>query len=104
MAVTVAELAAALRISDGAADPPEPQLAILTRLLGVADAFVALTASTAPDPIRDEATVRMAAYLYDSPTASRGDRYASAWINSGAAGLVTRWVMRSASDEAESDL
>ena len=93
MAVTVTQLAAALRIGDGATAPEEPQLSILNRLHGVADAFVTLLASTAPEAVRDEATIRMASYLYDQPTTSRGDSYANAWINSGAGSLLARWTM-----------
>lgn len=95
MAVTIGQLAAALRLTDGA-DPVEPQLSILTRLSGVADAFIDLLSPTAPDAIKDEAKIRMAGYLYDAPTATSGDRYASAWRNSGAAALVSRWVERRA--------
>ena len=43
----------------------------------------------------------MAAYLYDAPTAASGDRYAAAWRNSGAEGLVSRWVVRRAGSEGE---
>ena len=51
--------------------------------------------------MRDEAIVRMAAYLYDSPTAASGDRYAAAWRNSGAESLVSRWVIRRAIVDGE---
>ena len=94
MAITLIDLAAALRIGDGVNAPEEPIAGILNRLMGVSEAFVDLMASTAPEPIRDEATVRMSAYLYDAPTASRGDKYANAWANSGAAGLLSRWTYR----------
>ncbi|MDE2901751.1 MAG: hypothetical protein OXP73_01850, partial [Chloroflexota bacterium] len=102
MAVTVRQLAAALRLTtDLDTDPPEPQLSILNRLLGVGDAMVAQIAPTAPEAIKDEALVRFAAYLYDQPTAGRGDSYGNAWRNSGAASLVTRWVVRRASLQAD---
>ena len=93
MAVTATQLAAALRIGDGTTAPVEPQLSILTRLLGVADAYVTLLAASAPDAIKDEATVRFAAYLYDQPTAGRNDAYANAWRSSGAGSLVAHWVV-----------
>ena len=94
MAITIEQLAAALRLADGVTAPEEPMLAIITRLAGVADAYVSLMAGNAPEPIRDEATVRFAGYLFDAPTASAGDRYASAWHNSGAAALVSKWVVQ----------
>ena len=95
MAVTVGQLAIALRLSvDGMVSTE--QTAVLTRLLGVADAWIQLDASDAPEPVRDEAAIRFAAYLYEQPSASRGRSYAHAWANSGAASLVSRWVERRA--------
>ena len=98
MAVTVTQLAAALRITDGTASPPEPINSILIRQLGVAEAFVELTAKSAPTAIKEEAVVRMAGYLYDAPTAGSELRYADAWRNSGAAALVARWVVHRLGD------
>ena len=98
MALTIGQLAAAIRLTDGS-DPPEPQLSILTRLAGVADAFNELLISEAPDVVQDECKVRFAAYLYDAPTAGRGDFYGNAWRNCGAASLATRWVQRRAGIE-----
>ena len=98
MAVTVEELSAALRIGDGIVATPEPTLSILTRLLGVGQAFVELRADGAPDAIKDEATVRMAAYLWDQPNAAVGGRYSDAWYSSGASALVARWVIRRLGD------
>ena len=98
MVVTVVELSAALRIGDGTSAPPEPINGILTRLLGVADAFVELAAPSAPDAVKGESVVRMAAYLYDQPTAAPERRYADAWRNSGAAALVANWVVRRLGD------
>ena len=66
MALTVTQLAAALRIGDGVNPPAEPQLSILNRLSGVADAFVELIASGAPDAVKNESAARFASYLYDS--------------------------------------
>ena len=94
MALTVTQLAAALRLSDGTAAPPEPVNTLLTRLLGVGTAFVDLLADGAPLPIQEEALIRFCGYLYDSPTAARRDGYSNAWRNSGAGALVARWVVR----------
>ena len=48
MAVTVTEVAAALRLGDGVTAPTEPLLGILTRLEGVADATVAVDSRLMP--------------------------------------------------------
>ena len=99
MAVTVIQLAAALRLGDGVTAPEEPLLSILTRVSGVADATVELLAASAPDAVKDEAIVRYSAYLYDAPSAPSGDRYAAAWRNSGAAALVAGWIVRRVSED-----
>lgn len=93
MAITVGQLAAAIRLTDGA-DPPEPQLSMLTRLMGVADALIAMDAPEAPIAVRDEATIRLVAYLFDQPTSASGDRYGAAFRNSGASSLLSRWVVK----------
>ena len=98
MALTITQLSAALRIGDGQTAPPDPILSILTRQLGVAQAFVELIAENAPDAIKDEAVIRMAGYLYDAPPAGPDTRYADAWRNSGAASLVARWVVHRLGD------
>ena len=105
MAVTIGNLAAELRITDGA-DPVDPQLSILTRLGGVADAFIELLIPTAPEAIKDEAKIRFVGYLYDQPTAPRNAGFADAWKNSGAASLASRWIERRAgirAPDAESE-
>ena len=101
MAVDLIQLAAALRLGDGTTAPTEPVAGIISRLLGVSQAFVAIAAPDAPEAIADEATIRMTAYLYDAPTSASGDRYAAAWRNSGAEALVSRWVVRRAGSEGE---
>ena len=52
MALTVAQLSAALRIGDGTAEPEEPTLSILTRLKGVGEAIVEVEVPDAPDAIK----------------------------------------------------
>ena len=101
MAVDLIQLAAHLRLGDGENAPTEPVAGLLSRLLEVSQAFVAIAAPDAPEAIADEATMRMTAYLYDAPTAASGDRYAAAWRNSGAEALVSRWVVRRAGSEGE---
>ena len=53
----------------------------------------------APADIKDEATIRVAGYLYDQPTAAEGDRFAFAFRSSGAAGLLSPWVSKRAGEE-----
>ena len=70
MAVDLIQLAAALRLGDGENAPTEPVAGILSRLLGVSQAFVAIAAPDCPESIADESTIRMTAYLFDAPTAA----------------------------------
>ena len=44
----------------------------------------------------DEVKVRVCGYLLDAPPAPSGDAFASAWRNSGAASLISRWQPRRA--------
>ena len=98
MAVALAQLAAALRLGDGVAEPSEPVRSILLRAIGVGEAFVEKQAPSAPADVKDEAVTRIAAFLYDMPTAAQGDRYAFAWRSSGAAGLVAPWTSKRVGD------
>ena len=98
MAVDVTQLAASLRLTDGTAAPTEPILSILTRLLGVSEAFVELRASGAPQATKDEAVISMSSYLYDRPKAAAETRYADAWRFSGAAFIVAPWVVQRLGD------
>ena len=83
MAVDVEQLAIGLRLSADGAGLTDAQTAILTRLLGVAEAFVELRAPAANQAAKDEAVVSMASYMYDRPKAAPERRYADAWANSG---------------------
>ena len=69
----------------------------MTRLQGVAEAHIDILAPEAPDAVRDESIIRMVGYLYDSPTASRRDSYANAFVNSGAGALLTHWIPQAVS-------
>ena len=95
MALTVAELSAALRITADSNSPPaEPQLGILHRQLVAARAEVTGYASEAREEVQDEAAIRMIGYYYDRPDASnpfilvgrKGDAYPLAW-----AGVSQGW-------------
>lgn len=99
MAVTVGDIALSLRLIPEPTSELDPgQSAILTRLLGVADAFVDLQIPDAPVAIQDESVIRMASYLYDvEPGRGRRDSYSNAWVNSGAGALATLWRPQAAS-------
>ena len=92
MAVTNADLALESRLITLPTDALDAGLvARLTRLLAVADAFVTgWVVDTCPETVQDEARLILAAYLYDQPSVKTGN-YANAFINSGAASLLSRW-------------
>ena len=92
MAVTVGQLAAALRVTQGE-NPAEPLLSELTRLLGVGQALVDLWAPAAPTVIKDEAVVLVAGYLFDKPSSPSGRAYANAFSASGAQALLSPWFV-----------
>ena len=90
--VSVSALAAAIRVDGNDAS----YAGILSRLAGVGSAVVDIYADTAPLAIRQEAVIRVAAYLFDQPESPPGFGYVSAWRNSGAAALISPWVTRAA--------
>ena len=83
MAVITDTLIQALRLGD----TPDER-AIAERLLGAAQEIVEKQAPNAPDVLKDEAVIRLAAYWYDQPNAGRGAGYANAFRNSGALALL----------------
>ena len=95
MALTVSQLATAIRAGDSA-----QETGIVTRLLAVAVAQVTRYAGNAPEDVRDEAAIRIAAYLYDMPNAGRNAAYASALRNSGASALLAQYRIHRAGNVA----
>ena len=91
MAVSIAQLAAALRV-----DNPEEAdvLDNLTHWLQAAREIVAKTTADCPVAVADGAIIRLASYWYDQPTAARGQSYANALVNSGAGALLGPWIVR----------
>ena len=86
MALTVAELAAALRVSvDPTSPPAEPLLGILHRQLRVAENQVNRYAPDAPEENREEAVIRTVGYYLDRPDAS------NPFVVSGARALLADW-------------
>ena len=96
MALTVDILRGALRVGETPDETAE-----VGRLLTVAVAMVEDHASTAPEPIRDEGAIRIAAYLFDMPHAGRGASYANVVRNSGAGALLLPWRVQRAGSTAE---
>ena len=96
MAVNVEQLAVAIRAGSSA-----EELAILTRLLAVAQATVSRHAPEAPEAVQDEAAIRIAGYLFDAPNAGRGIAYGHALRNSGAASLLLPWRVHRAGSIGE---
>ena len=80
---TVPELAAALRLNDSAEETAE-----VTRFLAYVSVAVVKHAPNAPDVTHNEAARRLAGYIFDQPEAARGDAYANAMRNSGAARML----------------
>ena len=100
MALTTNQLAFALRLTADVSTAPDSSIAAeLTRLAGVADAFIADYASMAPEGVRDEAKRLMVGYLYDGPDFNPGGTgllYVNAFRNSGAQALLSPWRVRRA--------
>ncbi|MDE2938941.1 MAG: hypothetical protein OXR67_08480 [Chloroflexota bacterium] len=98
--LTVDALRNALRTGNSDEETTE-----ITRLLGYATAVVdrEVGAAVVPQAVQNEAAVRIAAYLYDMPSASRGAAYAHVTRNSGAAAMLLPYrVHRATSTGAES--
>ena len=81
--LTVAQLAAALRLGDSPEETEES-----TRLLAYSSEAVLRHAPSATDTALNEAAIRLSGYLYDQPNAGRGLSFAHALRNSGAAGIL----------------
>ena len=92
MAVTIdaAGLVAALRLGDSA-----EELAEATRILAYCREAITKYVAVAPDAIHDEATRRLAGYLYDQPEAARGDAYSNSLRNSGASRMLLPYRLHS---------
>ena len=83
--ITVAELqVAALRLGDTAEELAEVTAALGLLLLRPWSSMF----PTRPNVAHNEATRRLAGYLFDQPEASRGMAYANALRNSGAARML----------------
>ena len=98
VSITATELMSALRVTDTG------ETTEITRLLGVCSAVVVRYAPKAPEVLQNEAVIRMAGYLYDKPTSSRGTSFANAFKNSGAAVILLPYrVHRAGTTDSETD-
>ena len=92
MALTPAALAVALRVvaeDDQYADLPVGQQSVVDRLLRTVTLLVNEYAGGAPEDVRDEASIRVAGFMYDSPGQdTRGQNPLRA---SGAQALLASW-------------
>ena len=90
MAVTVPNLAIALRLHATGETLDADVSAILTRILAAAVAEVDAYASDAPQTVKDEAAIRFSGWLYDR--APVGGRMAeNGFALSGARALLSTW-------------
>ena len=87
MAVTDHILIASLRLGNTNEEFTEVQ-----RLLPVCQAIVEERAPNAPEAIKDEAVIRIAAHLFDKPNFSDGAGYSSILRGSGAGELLLPYV------------
>ena len=102
MAVLVTDLATAVRVDS----PDAEETAVLTGWLDAAKELITARAPGAPEKVADGATLRLAGYWYDQPTATRSSGFANAMTNSGALAMLGPWVVRrvaGAVDDIEPD-
>ena len=79
-----------------AIDDVDDNLELVTARLAYVTEAVTHYAPTAPDVVHNEAAIRLAGYIYDSPRAPSGTRYANALRNSGAGSMLFRYRVHSA--------
>ena len=98
--LTVAALASAVRAGNTTEESAE-----LTRLLTYAKTeisrYLGRAYATAPQSVVNEAAIRLVAYLYDMPNASRGAAFANALRNSGAGRMLLGYRVHRAGTTAE---
>ena len=98
--LSVAGLAAELRVGNS----PEEN-AQITRLLAYAtaaiDRHLGAAYVTVPAAVVNEAAIRLAGYLFDQPTASRGSAFSDGLRNSGAAAILLPYRVHRAGTTAE---
>ena len=96
MALTLIQLAADARLGDGVNEPPEPIKGILERWQAAAEEITTKLAPNCPAEIRDKAVSMIASSGYDLETTGRALAFNAVWYTSGAAALVSPYVVRRA--------
>ena len=93
MAVTItrADLRDALRLADDQDTTDE-----IDRILAYATEVATKLVPVCPDVVHNESVVRLASYLFDQPSVSRGAAYANAMRNSGAGSILAPYRVRRA--------
>ena len=94
MAVTDAQMAAAIRAGVDFQELEPAVQGVITRLNRAARIVVQTHTDRAPEDVEDEAVIRVAGYLYDAPNVTR---FGQAFRESGAMALVDPWKIRGAS-------
>ena len=98
--LTAATLASAVRVGNSAEETAE-----VTRLLAYATVeisrYLGGAYDTTPEEVVNEAAVRLCSYLFDMPTASRGDGFANALRNSGAGRILLGYRVHRAGTTGE---
>ena len=93
--ITVAELASAIRVGDSTEETAQVErlLAYATTAISrhLGDEY-ALT----PEAVVNEAAIRIAGYLFDQPTTSRGSAFANAVRNSGCGRMLLPYTIHRA--------
>ena len=90
MALTVSDLAIALRLHATGETLDTDISARLTRLSAVAGFLIDDHAPDAPEAVKEEATIVFCGYVFDKPSVT-GPGLSAAFYNSGAAALLARW-------------
>lgn len=96
VSLTLDQLGHAMRLAVAPQSLGPEYVEEVQRLLDTAKAIVEERAPDAPEPTQNQAVIQVCAYVFDSQPAGRR-RFAalSAFMNSGAADLVSHWVDRS---------
>ena len=98
--ITVDALAAAMRVGT-TAEETEEVTRLRTYAIDAIEHHLGTAYGTTPDSVVNEATVRLASYLYDQPTVSGRDGFANAMRNSGAGRMLLPYVVHRLGTTAE---
>ena len=83
MAISVDDALNSLRVNDS-----DNERRIVSRMLPAAQMLIEKHAPDAPEPVQEEASLRLIAYWFDMPNAHRGAGFANALRNSGAQAIL----------------